>query len=183
MAIETERRVDDDTQRLADAAKEPKSKAAGPYGHPFHPMLVTIPIGAWVASLVFDVASRLSADGSPALVEGSYWLIAIGVVGGLLAGIFGLMDMLTIPRQTRAFGVALTHMGLNLLVIGLYVGNFFWRNSDYQDVSEVGLGQIALSGLALLLLAVSGWLGGHLTYRYGVRVAREPDQADGFRVH
>ena len=41
-------------------AKQPVSALlAGPYGHPYHPMLVTAPIGAWVASLVFDIASRL----------------------------------------------------------------------------------------------------------------------------
>ena len=44
-------------------AKHPVSAVlAGPYGHPLHPILVTVPIGAWVASLVFDVASHLVAD-------------------------------------------------------------------------------------------------------------------------
>jgi uncharacterized membrane protein len=43
-------------------AKQPVSAAlAGPYGHPLHPLLVTVPIGAWLASLVFDVASRFAA--------------------------------------------------------------------------------------------------------------------------
>ncbi|HEV8372012.1 MAG TPA: DUF2231 domain-containing protein [Actinomycetota bacterium] len=44
------------------AAKEPVSSLAGPYGHPFHPVLVTVPIGAWVASFVFDLASRWSDE-------------------------------------------------------------------------------------------------------------------------
>ena len=44
-------------------AKQPVSAAlAGPYGHPFHPILVTVPIGAWAGSLVFDIASHLVAD-------------------------------------------------------------------------------------------------------------------------
>lgn len=48
--------VDDDLRQ----AKQPVSAAlAGPYGHPFHPILVTVPIGAWVAGLVFDIASRI----------------------------------------------------------------------------------------------------------------------------
>lgn len=79
------------------AAKEPISIVAGPYGHPFHPMLVTIPIGAWVASVVFDIASRVNSHGAPSLVDASYWLIGIGIVGALLAAVFGLMDLLTIP--------------------------------------------------------------------------------------
>ena len=41
-------------------AKHPVSLMAGPYGHPFHPILVTIPIGAWTASLVFDIASHVT---------------------------------------------------------------------------------------------------------------------------
>lgn len=63
---------------------------AGPYGHPFHPMLVTVPIGAWVASLVFDIASHTVGD--PAfLARGSMWLIALGVIGALAWTTFGLL--------------------------------------------------------------------------------------------
>jgi hypothetical protein len=38
-------------------AKQPRTVLAGPYGHPFHPILVTVPIGAWVASVVFDIVA------------------------------------------------------------------------------------------------------------------------------
>src|SRR5437764_12633302 len=103
-----------DPQSLVHEAKDPVSPVAGPYGHPFHPILVTIPIGAWVASVVFDIAAKVNAHGSRSLVDAAYWLIGLGVVGALLAAIFGLMDLLTIPRGTTAFRAALTHMGLNL---------------------------------------------------------------------
>lgn len=64
-----------------EQAKRPVSAAlAGPYGHPLHPMLVTVPIGAWVSSLAFDVAS-LIVDDPGFLARGSVWLIALGVVG------------------------------------------------------------------------------------------------------
>src|SRR3954447_284946 len=91
-------------------AKEPISVVAGPYGHPFHPILVTVPIGAWICSLIFDIVTRVSDDGSTALVEGSYWLILIGLIGAVVAALFGLMDLLRIPRRTQAQKVALTHM-------------------------------------------------------------------------
>jgi len=70
-------------------AKQPVSAAlAGPYGHPYHPVLVTVPIGAWVASMVFDIASQLV--GNPAfLAQGSVWLIATGVIGALAAATTG----------------------------------------------------------------------------------------------
>src|ERR1044072_3233155 len=95
-------------------AKRPVSAAlAGPYGHPFHPILVTVPIGAWVASLVFDVGSHLGTQ--PAfLAEGGIWLIALGVVGGVPAAMVGFLDLLAIPTGTRVFRTALVHMGLNL---------------------------------------------------------------------
>ena len=51
-------------------AKQPVSAAlTGPYGHPFHPMLVTVPIGAWISSLVFDIAAQFRAMGGQATGE------------------------------------------------------------------------------------------------------------------
>ena len=65
-------------------AKHPVSLMAGPYGHPFHPILVTVPIGAWMASLVFDIASHVTT-GPGFLAQGSLWLIVIGLIGALAA--------------------------------------------------------------------------------------------------
>jgi uncharacterized membrane protein len=166
------------TSRVHEA-KRPLSPAAGPYGHPFHPILVTIPIGAWVGSLIFDIATR-AGDGSSALTEASYWLIGIGILGALVAAIFGLMDLLRIPRGTRALRTGLTHMLLNLTVVALFIVNFFWRRGSYDDSNQVSGGQLVLSIVAIALLLVSGWLGGTMTYRYGVRVAAEDDQAEGY---
>jgi uncharacterized membrane protein len=166
---------------LVHDAKDPISPIAGPYGHPFHPILVTVPIGAWVCSLIFDIATRIDDNGAPALVEASYWLIGIGVIAALVAAVFGLMDLLTIPRRTRAFATGLTHMLLNVTTVGLFIVNFFWRRDDYDELAKVKAGQLILSAVAIALLAVSGWLGGRLAYRYGVRVADEARQADGYR--
>ena len=47
-----------------ERAKRPASAIAGPYGHPFHAMLVPLPIGAFVATLVLDLVSRASDDGA-----------------------------------------------------------------------------------------------------------------------
>jgi uncharacterized membrane protein len=161
--------------------KQPITKAAGPYGHPFHPILVTIPIGAWVTSLVFDVISRINTAGSHSLVDAAYWLIAIGVIGAVVAALFGLMDLVGIPRGTPAFRVGLTHMGLNLGIVALFVANFFWRDSNHSyGLAKTPAGQLALSAVAIALLLVSGWLGGMLSYRYGVRVVDEATQAAGF---
>jgi uncharacterized membrane protein len=158
-------------------AKRPRTVIAGPYGHPFHPILVTIPIGVWVASLLFDVIAFIVREPTP-YVLGAQVLIAIGVIGGLLAAIFGFLDFSVIPRGTPAQRTALIHMGLNLAVVLLFAVNFFVRApSDHENVSIPGL---VLSIVGLLMLVVSGWLGGKLAYRYGVRVADETTQAEGF---
>ncbi|MGP4049735.1 DUF2231 domain-containing protein [Streptomyces sp. 2A115] len=165
-------------------AKQPVSAAlAGPYGHPFHPILVTVPIGAWVGSLVFDIASRI-VDRPGFLAHGSAWLIAIGVLGALAAASVGFLDLFAIPTGTPAFRTGLVHMALNLGVTAAYAAGFAWRQvGDYPEEQGVGYGQLVLSAAALAVLGVSGYLGGKLAYRYGVRVAAEDVQADGFRTH
>jgi uncharacterized membrane protein len=151
---------------------------AGPYGHPFHPILVSVPIGAWVASLVFDIASRLVPE--PAfLAQSSLWLIAIGVVGALAAASVGFLDLFAIPTGTPAFRTALVHMTLNLLITAAYAVGFVWRRAS-EGGGGVGVGPIALSAVSLAALAVSGYLGGKLAFRYGVRVADEATQEEGF---
>ncbi|MFC9788146.1 DUF2231 domain-containing protein [Rhodococcus sp. NPDC127528] len=164
----------------ADRGKRPVSAGlAGPYGHPFHPILVTLPIGAWVASLVFDIASRI-VERPSFLTQGSVWLIAIGVLGALAAAMVGFLDLFAIPTGTPAFRTGLVHMALNLAVTAAFAVNFLWRHSVYGQQQAVGVGQLALSVVSVIALAVSGYLGGRLAFRYGVRVVDEATQAEGF---
>jgi uncharacterized membrane protein len=165
--------------RLEDAKRPVSALLAGPYGHPFHPILVTVPIGSWVASLVFDIASHV-VDEPGFLTQGSEWLIAIGVVGAVCAALVGFLDLFAIPAKTPAFRTALVHMSLNLTVSGAYVIGFLWRHGSYADGNPVGGGQLALSAVSLAALGVSGFLGGKLAYRFGVRVAGEETQQEGF---
>lgn len=163
-------------------AKQPVSAAlAGPYGHPLHPLLVTVPIGAWLASLVFDVASRFAAHPG-FLTQGAEWLIGIGVVGALAAAAVGFLDLLAIAPGTLAFRTVIWHMSLNLVITGAYAANFAWRHGSYTNGGPVPPGMLVLSAAAFAALGVSGFLGGKLAYRYGVRVADEGTQAEGFAV-
>lgn len=160
-------------------AKHPVTALAGPYGHPVHPILVTVPIGAWIASLVFDIASHV-AKNSGFLAQGSLWLIAVGIIGALAAACAGFLDLYVIPTRTRAYRTALMHMTLNLAVTAAYAVGFLWRYGSYHHPAPVAGGQLALSAVSLVALAVSGYLGGKLAYRYGVRVADETTQASGY---
>ncbi len=165
--------------RLGEA-KHPVSRLAGPYGHPFHPILVTVPIGAWVASFVFDLASRLSNEPT-VFAKGAFWLIGVGLAGAAAAALLGFLDLFAIPTGTRAFRTGLLHMSLNLIVVALYIGAFLLRRGRLEQPGGVQTGLIVLSAVALGLLTVSGWLGGQLAYRYGVRVADETAQAEAYQ--
>jgi uncharacterized membrane protein len=156
--------------------KRPVSPLAGPYGHPVHPIVVTVPIGALVASLLFDLIGFAADDPEPFAV-GARWLIAIGIVGALVAAGFGVLDMLAIPRRTRAASVAVTHMAFNLIAVVLFAVSLGLRVGESGSTETLPL---LLSLAALALLGVSGYLGGKLAYGYGVRVASEADQASGF---
>lgn len=158
-------------------AKRPKTALAGPYGHPFHPILVTVPIGAWTAALVFGIASRIG-DNASMFAAGGKWLVAIGIIGALVAAVFGFIDFLQIPSGTPAQRVGVTHMVLNLTVVALFaVAWVLW-----PQVQPVGAAPLGLTIVALLLLGASGWLGGKMTYRYGIRVVDEETQREGFRT-
>ena len=161
---------------IPDSAKRPRNALAGSYGHPVHPILVTIPIGTWTASLIFDIAAK-ARDDSAAFAQGSHWLIGIGILGALLAAIFGSIDLSGIPTGTAARRTGMIHMALNLAITALYVINYFIRGDD----DTVGTLPLILSIVALALLGASGFLGGKLSYHYGVRVADEQTQAEGFR--
>jgi uncharacterized membrane protein len=162
--------------------KYPITKLAGPYGHPLHPILVTLPIGMWVGSLVFDFASH-GASKPHAFVQGAEWLVGIGILGALLAALFGLMDLASIPGGTRSKRTGYAHMSLNLIVTSLFVISFVIRAAETSSKAPAGAATswwlIALSIVALLILVASGWLGGRLVFGYGVRVSYERDQALG----
>ena len=159
-------------------AKQPRSAIAGPYGHPFHPILVTIPIGTWVASFVFDVIAFAADDPGP-YVRAAWILILIGLIGAVLAAIWGFIDFSQLGRNTMARRTATIHMALNLGVVVLFVINLLVRlSADEDDVSVVGF---ILTIVGLGALGFSGWLGGKLAYRYGVRVADDRTQMEGFR--
>lgn len=158
-------------------AKYPRSILAGPYGHPFHAILITIPIGTWTASIVFDIIGFFAEDATPYTV-GAQVLILIGLIGAAAAVATGLHDYSIIARGTAARRTGLVHMIMNLTVIALFVLNLVIRwVSDHDAVSIPGF---VLSVVALGALGISGWLGGKLAYHYGVRVAEESTQAEGF---
>jgi uncharacterized membrane protein len=134
-------------------------------GHPIHPMLIVFPLGLLATSLIFDIIA-LAADNATLFIA-SYWMIAAGVIGGLLAAIFGLVDWLAIPNKTRAKEIGLWHGVGNVIVTALFAISWFLRRPapDHPPATALLLSVIAV-GMAL----VTGWLGGELVNRLGVGV-------------
>src|SRR5256714_5128373 len=102
-----------------EQAKRPVTALAGWYGHPLHPALVAVPIGAWIASLVFDIGSDLVHEPG-VLTQGSRWLIGLGGVGAGLPALFRVLDLVAIPPGTTVFRVGVVHMTINLAVTVAY---------------------------------------------------------------
>ena len=135
-------------------------------GHPVHPMLVVLPLGLFIGAVVFDALYLWS--GSATLATVGYWNIAGGIVGGLLAASFGLIDWLAIPSGTRAKRIGLWHAGANVLAILSFAFVWWTRYNSGQLATTSRLFTIEV--IALLIGAVGGWLGGELVDRLGVGV-------------
>jgi uncharacterized membrane protein len=130
-------------------------------GHPLHPILVAIPIGLWIFSLVCDIVHALG--GRPVWSDVAFYTMAGGLVGALLAAVPGFLDYGTLREPaTRRLGGA--HMTINLLVVALYAVNI-WLRTGLTPVAWVPLG---LSVVGVILLGISGWLGGEMVYKHGV---------------
>jgi uncharacterized membrane protein len=156
-----------------------RSWLAGPEGHPFHPLLVPVPIGAFVSSLIFDILTRTRAGGLPYLVDGAFWLIGTGLISALLAAVPGVLDLRRIARGTPAFATARTHLTLNAAAAVLFAIGYAWRAGDHVELDKTRWGQLALSAVAVAFLIAAMWLGGKLTYRHGMRVTGPAHQGEG----
>ena len=130
-------------------------------------MLVPIPIGLWIFSLVCDL---IHAGGSTnaAWTTVALYTMGGGIVGALLAAVPGLIDLISLPPGPRK--TALTHMAINLTVVVLYVINFWLRLGSPERPGKL----IWLSVIAIGLLVISGWLGGKMVYVHGIAVDTPP---------
>lgn len=134
-------------------------------GHPIHQMLIVFPLGVLAMSLFFDLIA-LAAD-LPKLHEAAFYMIAAGVISGLIAAVFGLIDFLAIPAGTRAKKVGALHGVGNVVVVVLFAASW-WLRRDSVPSPEVLA--VILSAVAAGLATLTGWLGGELVGRLGVGV-------------
>ena len=138
-------------------------------GHPIHVMAVALPIGLWTFSLVCDLI--LLAGHNPDLwFTVGYITMAGGIVGALIAAVFGAIDLFSLPQgHTRSLG--LVHMTINLGIVALFGLNLWLRTGELDSMAV----PFMLSVVAILALLISGWLGGELVHVHMVGV--DPDEA------
>ena len=124
--------------------------------HPIHPMLIVLPLGLFIGAVVFDALYLWR--GSPTFATVAYWNIAGGVIGGLLAAVFGLIDWFAIPAGTRAKRIGLLHGGSNVVVVLIFA--FVWlMRGDAPDATP-STNLFLLEVIALLLGSVAALTAG-----------------------
>jgi uncharacterized membrane protein len=143
--------------------------------HPLHPMLVAIPIGLWIFSLICDIVVLLGGTSEHWAVVARYTMVG-GIIGALVAAVPGFIDMLSLPWAVKR--IALMHMSINLTVVAMYVVNVYLRARGVESNAP-----FLLSLIAVALLGVSGWLGGRMVYVHGVAVDGVPESGPASRHH
>src|SRR3954468_7523426 len=106
-------------------------------GHPVHPMLIVFPLGLLATAVAFDIVAIRQNDSSWFRI--SFWMIAAGIIGGLLAAVFGLIDWIAIPSGTRAKRIGLLHGLSNVIVVLLFLASWWMRRGNDQIPSGSAL--------------------------------------------
>jgi uncharacterized membrane protein len=142
-----------------------KSRAAI-VGHPLHPIFVTIPIGLWSFSPVCDVIYLLGWGGD-AWKSAALYGLAGGLVATIPALITGWIDY-GLVREPEAARVAKLHLTLNLLSLPIFAASIWLRLGE--GPGHYSLVPVAISVFGVLVMGVSGWLGGELVSRHRISV-------------
>ncbi|HEX8510406.1 MAG TPA: Rieske 2Fe-2S domain-containing protein [Propionibacteriaceae bacterium] len=124
-----------------------------PLGHPLHPLLVTVPIGAYSGAFLFDALKDPAAADT---------LIALGILSSVPAAYTGLSDWRDTKGAERRVG--LVHAASNTVSLALFVASWVARRSGDRTLG------VKLSLAGATFVSLGGWLGGHLIYALGVGV-------------
>lgn len=133
-------------------------------GHSAHQLLIVFPLGLLATAVVFDLVARWSAE--PMLAAVAYYMLLAGIIGGVIAAPFGLVDWRAIPPGTRAKRIGATHGAVNAVALVLFVASWWIRPAP----TDIPLAATVLALVGAALASVGGWLGGELVSRLGVGV-------------
>ncbi|GIE92319.1 Ferredoxin subunit of nitrite reductase or a ring-hydroxylating dioxygenase [Actinoplanes regularis] len=117
-------------------------------GHPLHPVLVQVPVGAFVSTAILDLLP--GRRGAPAP------LLAVGIAATAPAVAAGWLDWSQMTRDRRRVG--LVHAGANVVALGLYTASLLARRSGRTARGKL------LGYAGLTVAGLGAYLGGHLAY-------------------
>src|SRR5712691_3026799 len=140
-------------------------------GHPLHPILIPLPIGLWIFSLVSDLIFKFGFGGA-VWNDVAFYTLAGGIVGALIAALPGFVDLVGITNP-KTKSIAIWHMLLNLLAVGVFAVDFWLRMSRPAGDKLPTI----LSVVGVVLITITGYLGGEMVYVRGVAVKEPPDQS------
>jgi uncharacterized membrane protein len=134
-------------------------------GHPIHPMLIPFALGLLGGAVVFDLIAAFTDNKN--LAHAAFYMIAAGIISGLLAAVFGAIDWLAVPAGTRAKRIGILHGLGNVVIVAAFAIVWFLRRDEPEVATAPAL---VIEVIAVLAALVTGWLGGELVDRLGVGV-------------
>jgi uncharacterized membrane protein len=143
-------------------------------GHPLHPPLTDMTIGAYTFAAAMAVLSRLGVTEHNTATAWWLGLIAGLVVSGPTA-LTGFVDWLEITPGTPLWRTATAHLTAMLAATILFAITAGAGHADYVDGSISG-GSLILTLVGFGVLTVGGWLGGANVFVHGMRVLNRPNE-------
>lgn len=140
-------------------------------GHPLHPAIVHIPVGAWVMAAVLDVAAHSTTHETIPLL--SLYCVAAGLGFALLAVPTGVAEWASIKKEKPAWKLGLYHMVLNLIAALLWAVNLGLRWQTLGTSEPITRPIWVTSVIAAALVLISGYLGTLMVFDHGTSVARQ----------
>ena len=145
-------------------------------GHPVHPMIIPFPLALWTTSFVADVMFYFWRNTSLLLI--SKFLLAAGCVGAVAAAIAGIIDWLSIANA-EVKRIANWHARLNIVALIIFAISLYLRMKAGAPWANYSLKiPFLLSLVGVILISISGWLGGSLSFEHGVGVAPQHDSPE-----
>jgi len=134
-------------------------------GHPLHPVLKDIPVGAWTFTVIFDLAGLLF--NVPSFGVAASVTTAVGIAGALGAAVAGLMDWMDVDPPEKSVGAV--HAILNVMATLIFAANLVMR---WQSQWQLSWASCVVGLAGYLLMTVGATLGGGMAYRMGVMINR-----------
>jgi len=143
-------------------------------GHPVHPPLTDVTIGAYTFALIAMIADVLNIS-TNAAAHGWWLALIVGLIMTLPTAFTGFADWLRITTGTPLWRTATAHMITNLLTAAVFLAAAIIGKSSF-DSGDIEAAPAVLTVIGFLMLTLGGWLGGTITYVHGMRVLNLVDE-------